>query len=128
MANFARIDYSDFQMENKYNKTKAYCNSKLMVNHICLFYQRKYPNNSFNISHPGSTYTPLINKGYKSKFIRKLGARFMKIFFHSPIKACLSAIYCLNDSINNAYVGPRGLFGLSGYPKIKYEKEKCNFG
>lgn len=124
MANFAKINYSDFMMENKYKKTKAYCNSKLMVNQIFISLSKEYPNNVFNVSHPGSTYTPLISKGYKNKFFQKLGKGFMILFFHSPLKACLSAIYCLNSSIKYQYVGPRGLFGLSGYPKIKHLPKK----
>ena len=128
MANFAHIDCLDYQMENSYNKTKAYCNSKLMVDQIFLYLSKQYTNNCFDVSHPGSTYTPLINKGYKNKIIQKIGRPFMKIFFHGPCKASLSAIYCLNDNVKNSYVGPRGLFGLSGYPKIKHLPKKAYIG
>lgn len=124
---FANIDYSDFQMDKKYSKAKAYSNSKLMTNHLYLHYINTNENNNFNIVHPGGTYTPLIQKGYKNKVVQVLGKGFMKIFFHSPSKASLCSMYALNDDVNKCYIGPRGLFGLSGYPKIKKMPRKSCF-
>ncbi len=118
-ARLGHINYQDFMMETKYNKVKAYENSKLMVNHIYLHYLNSDETHHFALTHPGATYTPLINKGYKNRLFHALGKAFMKTFFHSPTKASLSALYCLNDSVSGVYVGPRGFLGLSGYPKIK---------
>ena len=45
---------------------------------------------------------------------------FMNIIFHKVDKAALSTMYLLNDNVDNyTYVGPRGLLGMSGYPKEK---------
>ena len=44
----------------------------------------------------------------------------MDIIFHKVDIAALSTMYLLDDSVNdNTYVGPRGLFGISGLPKVK---------
>ena len=52
----------------------------------------------------------------------------MKTFFHSPKKASYTYRMALRIKDNNCYIGPRGLFELSGYPRMKkisanYNKE-----
>lgn len=118
-----KINYNDFFLEEKYNKIKAYCYSKRLTIHMTKYLREKYPNFVFNLVHPGSTYTPLINKGYKNNFVKKAGKCFMKILFHSPSKAALSTLYSLSDKNINNMVCPRGLMNLSGYPKIKKVKK-----
>jgi hypothetical protein len=54
------------------------------------------------------------------KPIRFLGKYFLMIFFHSPKKASLPLLKGVSDSTHNGdYITPRGLFTLSGYPKVK---------
>ena len=120
-AHLYNIDYSNFFMEKNYKKFKAYCYSKRDIVHMEKFFLEKFKNSnfSFNLIHPGSTYTPLIDKGYKSKTIRKLGSGFMKIFFHSAENAALCAIFSLLEKNNNSYIGPKRFFGLTGNPKLK---------
>lgn len=119
MAYFYKIDYSNFLLEKKYKKIKAYCYSKKMIDHLFKSYiSNEYPLFKFSLIHPGSTYTPLIEKGYNNNFFKKIGKTFMTCFFHSPKKASLSSLLAISKG-ENAYYGPRGLFGLSGYPKKK---------
>ena len=71
-----------------------------MTNHLYLYYLNSDNKHVYNIIHPGGTYTPLIQKGYKSKLIQVLGKGFMKIFFHSPLNASLNALFCPSVSLN----------------------------
>ena len=42
----------------------------------------------------------------------------MKIFFHKVDKAALSTIALLSDKYSKyGFVGPRGIYNISGYPK-----------
>jgi drug/metabolite transporter (DMT)-like permease len=67
--------------------------------------------------HPGITHTSLIDKSF-GKVITYLADKFMNLIFHKVSKAALSTMYLLNDDIKNGtFVGPRGLFMISGYPK-----------
>ena len=113
------IDYSDFFLEKHYHKIKAYCYSKRATIHLYKYFQEQFPQYVFNLVHPGSTYTPLINKGYQNSFIQKAGKIFMKIFFHSPSKAALCSIFSMSDKNINNMICPRGIANISGYPKVK---------
>ena len=71
-------------------------------------------------AHPGVTKTPLLSR---EKADLPLGARishaFLYLFTHSPEKAALSILMAAAGPAvkNGDYIGPRGLFGVSGYPK-----------
>ena len=69
----------------------TYANSKTATIHIFEYYLNKYQDSNleFYLVHPGATYTPLIDKGYKNQTIRLLGRKFMKIFFLRKIKQYL---------------------------------------
>lgn len=117
----AKIDYNDFFNQRKYNSFKAYCNSKLALTHYFINYSRKCDRVNIDavLVHPGITYTPLISKSF-NKVIGKLADMFMDLIFHKVDIAALSTMYLLNDDISNGtYVGPRGIFGMSGLPKKK---------
>lgn len=116
----AKINYNDFLNERKFKVFKTYCNSKLSITHyyLDLIDKLKESNIKLALVHPGITHTPLIKKSF-NKLISFLADKFMNIFFHKPDKAALSTMYLLNDNIdNNLFVGPRGLFMISGYPKV----------
>lgn len=123
-ARLGKIKDDDFFMDKNYKKNQAYFVSKKMISQ--LFYYETIQNNSlsFMLVHPGATYTPLISKAFKSKAIRSLGYAFMKIFFHSPEKAALCTMLSLDNSLQNKMVCPRGLFHISGYPKISFPSKK----
>lgn len=123
-ARLGKIRYDDFQMDKNYHKNKVYFVSKKMVSQLFYYETKQNPSLSFMLVHPGATYTPLISKGFKSKAIRSLGCAFMKIFFHSPEKAALCTMLSLDNSLKNKMVCPRGLFHISGYPKICFPAKK----
>ena len=104
----------------------TYANSKSMVTHLFYYLYKKYENTNVNfyLAHPGSTYTPLIAKGYKNHAIRLLGRKFMKIFFHLPNKACLVYAMVIRNIPNGSYIVPRGLLEMSGFPKLGKIKNK----
>lgn len=119
LAKKARINYNDLFFKKKYNKWKIYSSSKLINVHLYL-YLKEYLKNS-NIMpllvHPGATASPLIKKAYP-KWFSPCALLFMKIFFHKVDKASLSTIALLSKKYSGyGFVGPRGIYNLSGYPK-----------
>lgn len=123
---FAKINYSDFFLNNNYKNFKIYANSKLAITHYYLYLKEKYKNTNIKILlvHPGITYTPLISKAF-GKVISFLANIFLKIFTHSSTKASLSTLYLFNNEIENgSFSGPRGLFKIAGYPKLNKISKK----
>ena len=71
-------------------------------------------------AHPGITATDLLSPAKTSHkpLFSRLGHAFLYVFTHSPEKAALTALLAVaGDVENGACIGPRGLFGISGYPK-----------
>lgn len=123
VSRFAKLDYNDFYMDKRYGKIKIYNRSKLAVNEIYLYYLDEYKDSNVlvHLTHPGITNTPIIHKAYKVSIFNKLGHLFIGTFFHSPSKASLGNVYVLNKD-EPTLEGPRGLFQMSGYPKVvKYK-------
>ena len=117
-AYFARLKLDDFFSEKqKYKKFRVYCNSKLALNSIYDKYSedKNIKNISFVLTHPGITYTPLIFKAYKAKWFHACARAFLKVMFHTPTKAALSALKGF-ESDKSIKIGPRALFGTTGYP------------
>ena len=123
---YHKFSHDHFFPTEKDKPIHTYANSKTMTTHMFYYFYKKYENSNvhFYLAHPGSTYTPLIAKGYKNHAVKLLGRRFMKIFFHKPDKACLVYATILSDIPNGSYIAPRGPFELSGYPKLIKLKEK----
>ncbi len=114
----AKIDYSDFFMDKAYKPMKAYARSKRMINNLYRSYleENEGSNIIFSLSHPGSTYTPLISKGYGGGLFSKIAKAFMDMFFHTPRQAALSLLKAI-DCDKPCFYGPTRLFGFKGYPK-----------
>ena len=68
--------------------------------------------------HPGITATDLLSpeKTTHKPLFSRLGHAFLYLFTHSPEKAALTDIYAVAEGKNGEIIGPRGLFGISGYP------------
>lgn len=80
--------------------------------------EKPYPNIEYVLAEPGLTNTGIIN-GF-NKVVRFLGKYFLKWFFHSPNKASLCLLTGISSKAKNGdFITPRGLFRLSGYPKIR---------
>ena len=123
---YYKYDPEHFFPSEKDKPIHTYANSKSMTTHMFYYFFKKYENTNlkFYLAHPGSTYTPLIAKGYKNHAIKLLGRRFMKIFFHKPEKACLVYASVIRDIPNGSYIGPRGPLEMSGFPKLLKIKNK----
>lgn len=119
-ALFNKIDFDDpFFEHRKYGNFKAYGGSKFGINQMVTYWSKNFENLNvrFSIVHPGITYTPLINKAYKSRIFSSLASFFMKLIFHTAEKASLTAVLAVSDELQLSYYGPRGPFAISGYPK-----------
>ena len=116
-AKHARICYDDFSSLSKTTKFNTYAESKLAIVHFYLYLSSLYKNSNViaQLVHPGVCATPLIFKAYP-KWFANIAVAFMKIIFHSPLKAALSTIALL-DKDYSLFIGPRGINNMSGYPK-----------
>lgn len=109
-------DLKDSKMKkyDQYNISKGYLEAyfyKLATEH-------KYSNIDYVCTEPGLTNSGIIRS--LNKVVRFLGHGFLKIFFHSPKKASLCLLTGISNKAKNGdFITPRGLFSLSGYPKIK---------
>lgn len=116
-----RADLFDIRLKTftQYNLSKIYLEAYFYK----LFSENKYPNIEYVLTEPGISSTGIIRNF--NAFIRVAGKYFLKIFFHSPKKASLTLFVGLSDNAKNGeFITPRGLFTMSGYPKIKKFPEK----
>lgn len=118
---YYQLNVKELNPKEQYEKMETYARSKIMIVHYYYFLIVKYANSNikFTLSHPGATYTPLIDKGYKINWFKKLATIFMKIAFHKPEKASYTYLLALENKDPYLYIAPRGFLELSGYPKYK---------
>ena len=97
----------------------AYARSKHLLSALCLRLSKMRSGSmpSFIATHPGITATDLLSpaKTTHKPLFSRLGHAFLYLFTHSPEKAALTALFAA-ASENGDCIGPRGLFGISGYP------------
>ena len=74
---------------------------------------------AFIAVHPGITATDLLSpeKTTHKPFFSRMGHAFLYLFTHSPEKAALTDIFAVTEGQNGDFIAPRGLFGISGYPR-----------
>ena len=100
---------------------RAYAESKLLLSaYICKKARlRGEKEPIFTVAHPGITATSLLDPAKTSHhpLFSKLGHAFLYLFTHSKEKAALTAVYAACHGQNGDCIGPRGLFGISGYPR-----------
>ena len=115
-----KVNHNDLLLSNdEYKTLKKYAISKRAITHyfLSLRNELEWTNVRVYLVHPGITHTAIVGKSF-GKIITYLADKFMNLIFHKVSKASLSTMYVLNDLIpNGTYVGPRGLFMISGYPK-----------
>ncbi len=127
---WGKINYDDFFSLKKYKHIKVYANSKLALTKYFVYLSENTDKNVKIIaSHPGITATNLLNpnKGGTSKLFAAIGNAFLKIFVHSADKAALSTILAATkkDVNNQDLYGPKGLYGISGYPVLQRVSKKA---
>ncbi|MGM9609412.1 MAG: SDR family NAD(P)-dependent oxidoreductase [Eubacteriales bacterium] len=99
----------------------AYAASKTLLSAYVLrrAAERRAGEPSFLAVHPGITATNLLSpeKTTRKPWFFRLGHAFLFLFTHSPEKAALTAILAgAGNGENGDIIGPRGPFGISGYP------------
>ena len=98
----------------EYNISKGYLEGYFYK----LASEQKYPNIEYVLTEPGICATNIIR--HMVGLIRFLGKGFLATFFHRAKKASLPLLTGLSKKAKNGdYIVPRGLFTLSGFPKIK---------
>lgn len=127
---FSKLDLDDLNCEKVKNRNSLYAKSKLAIAAYTYAKQKETDTNKSNLHyyliHPGISATNIIasKDGGFSKWFSKVGTIFMKIFFHSPEKACLSMLLPFSNNGYYENYGPR-VFQISGYPKkIKNTKKQ----
>uniref|UniRef100_UPI00404AC052 SDR family NAD(P)-dependent oxidoreductase n=1 Tax=Flavobacterium sp. TaxID=239 RepID=UPI00404AC052 len=121
-VNSPRI-WDDLNAENKYDPWEVYGVSKIAAVQfrdglLELIKKAKLENQIFvHATHPGLTATPLfdVSKGVFATAFRTIRSSFMM----DVEKGALSTLRATIDETlpNGSFVGPKGLTGMSGYPK-----------
>lgn len=81
--------------------------------------ERKAGEPAFIAVHPGITATSLLDPAKTSHhpLFSRIGHAFLFVFTHKKEKAALTAVLAAAGNAENGdCIGPRGLFGISGYP------------
>jgi NAD(P)-dependent dehydrogenase (short-subunit alcohol dehydrogenase family) len=119
-ARFAKLDFDDLNWEkNKYNRNRAYANSKLGVLLFTAELQRRLTAAGSpilaNAAHPGASATSaLVNSGGQDGLMIRIINRF---WAQTPAEAALEPLYAaVADIPGNSFVGPSGM--MSGAPKL----------
>ena len=75
---------------------------------------------AFLAVHPGITATSLLDpaKTSHNPLFSRIGHAFLFLFTHKKEKAALTAVLAACRGRNGDCIGPRGLFGISGYPHV----------
>ena len=111
----------DGQAENEGEGYAAYARSKHLLSAYVVqkSRERREDQPCFVATHPGITATDLLSadKTSHKPLFSRLGHDFLYVFTHSPEKAALTAVLAMTGKAENGdCIGPRGLFGISGYP------------
>lgn len=128
-AKFSKFRFNDFFFEKRYSNMKVYAQSKLGISAMYFEYCKSYINDQnmhFSLVHPGIASTDIINKGYKSNFVKKYGPKFVKTFFNAPDKSALTLFKALDSNEKCIQYEPRGILGSKGYPRIWKNKKPSN--
>lgn len=101
----------------------AYARSKYLLSaYACRLAAARDPDRTPKIIavHPGITATNLLSpeKTTHKPWFSRLGHAFLYLFTHTPEKAALTALLAAAGEVaHGCVVRPRGVFGISGYPK-----------
>lgn len=106
----------------KLSRNQIYGYSKYCITRFLKELSIKEKDISVKVVHPGITATNIISSDQTGlpKWYSRLGHRFLTIFTHHASKASLVILKGITSSLEEKpYIGPRGLFSISGYPKNK---------
>lgn len=114
--------FGKIQKQSKEKQGYAdYAESKLLLSAYVLqkAAERGEKEPVFIATHPGITATSLLDpaKTTHSPLFSRLGHAFLYLFTHPKEKAALTVVLAAaGDVPNGSCIGPRGIFGISGYP------------
>ena len=111
----------DINEINKLDRNQIYGYSKYCLSRLCKELSLENNNITYNLVHPGIASTNIISSQQTGlpHWFQILGHRFLTLFTHSSKKASLILLEGLLTEKKDVYIVPRGLFAISGYPKLK---------
>ena len=111
----------DIDQANKLSRNDVYGFSKYCLSRLTYELSLESNNVTYNLVHPGIASTNIISSQQTGlpHWFQVLGHRFLTLFTHSSQKASLVLLEGLLSEKVNQYIVPRGLFGISGYPRLK---------
>ena len=114
---FGNVKKKDDLYSPKNGMFKQYNLSKIYLESYFHYWNEKY-DQEFILTEPGVSATNVTQ--YMNSFVRVSGKYFLKATVHSPKKACLPLLLAVSSKTKKGdYITPRGLFTITGFPKIK---------
>jgi len=118
---FGQLDFDDLQGERRYDRWKAYGQSKLANVVFAQELQRRHPQLRSTAAHPGLARTNLqpTSVAANGSQIERLAYRFMGPLFQSAAQGALPQLYAATapEAEPGGHYGPSELGGLKGWPK-----------
>jgi len=118
---FGRLDFDDLQGERRYDRWKAYGQSKLANVVFAQELQRRYPQLRSAAAHPGLARTNLqpTSVAANGSKVEQLAYRLMGPLFQSAAEGALPQLFALtaSEAEPGGHYGPSELGGIKGWPK-----------
>lgn len=130
-----RAQINEILTKQNYKSFKEYSHSKTLIGTLAYNLSRhqedvlSVPNHvKVLLMHPGVSSTNIVasSQGSYPKWFSRLAKRALNLFVHSPDKASLGTIkLLLKEDVTEEMISvPRGLFHISGYPKLRRYPKK----
>jgi len=118
---FGQLDFDDLQGERRYDRWKAYGQSKLANVVFAQELQRRYPQLRSAAAHPGLARTNLqpTSVAANGSMVERLAYRLMGPLFQSAAQGALPQLYVATapEALPGGHYGPSELGGIKGWPK-----------
>ena len=118
---FGQLDFDDLQGERRYDRWKAYGQSKLANVVFAQELQRRYPQLRSTAAHPGLARTNLqpTSVAANGSRVERLAYRLMGPLFQSAAQGALPQLFALTapEAQPGGHYGPSELGGIKGWPK-----------
>lgn len=118
---FGQLDFDDLQGERRYDRWKAYGQSKLANVVLAQELQRRYPQLRSAAAHPGLARTNLqpTSVAANGSQLERLAYRLMGPLFQSAAQGALPQLFALTapEAQPGGHYGPSELGGIKGWPK-----------
>jgi protochlorophyllide reductase len=118
---FGQLDFDDLQGERRYDRWKAYGQSKLANVVFAQELQRRHPQLRSAAAHPGLARTNLqpTSAAANGSQVERLAYRLMGPLFQSAAQGALPQLYAATapEALPGGHYGPSELGGLKGWPK-----------